>query len=79
MSINLNKIVLEKPGDAKRINLAKDSTGNNLSKEITINLNWTQEEKSSGFFGSLKKMFSVSNGIDLDLGCFMNLETVPRW
>lgn len=76
MSINLNKIVLEKSGDAKRINLAKDSTGNNLSKEITINLNWTQEkqeEKSSGLFGSLKKMFSGSDGIDLDLGCFYEL------
>ena len=51
MAINLEKIVLEKSGDAKRINLAKDSFGNNLSKEITINLNWTQEkheEKSSG-------------------------------
>lgn len=76
MSINLNKIVLEKSGDAKRINLAKDSTGNNLSKEITINLNWTQEkqeEKSSGLFSSLKKMFSGSDGIDLDLGCFYEL------
>ena len=77
MSINLNKIVLEKPGDAKRINLAKDSSGNNLTEQITINLNWTQEkqeEKSSGLLGSLKRMFSGSNGIDLDLGCFYELK-----
>jgi tellurite resistance protein TerA len=76
MSINLNKIVLEKSGDAKRINLAKDSSGKILSKEITINLNWTQEkkeEKATGFFGSLSKMFSSSDGIDLDLGCFYEL------
>jgi tellurite resistance protein TerA len=76
MSINLNKIVLEKSGDAKRINLAKDPSGKNLSKEITINLNWTQEKqeiKSTGFFGSLKKMISGSDGIDLDLGCFYEL------
>ena len=77
MSINLNKIVLEKSGDTKRINLAKDSSGKILSKEITINLNWTQEkpeDKSSGLLGSLKKMFSGTDGIDLDLGCFYELK-----
>lgn len=76
MSINLNKIVLEKSGDTKRINLVKDSSGNTNSNEIAINLNWTQEKKeenSSGFFGSLKKMFNRSEGIDLDLGCFYEL------
>jgi tellurite resistance protein TerA len=76
MSINLNKVVLEKSGDTKRINLAKDNSGNILSKEITINLNWTQEkkvEKPSGFFGSLSKMFASTDGIDLDLGCFYEL------
>lgn len=76
MGINLNKIVLEKSGDTKRINLSKDSTGNTISKEITINLNWTQEkqeEKSSGLFGSLRKLISGSDGIDLDLGCFYEL------
>ena len=76
MSINLNKAVLEKSGDTKRINLAKDNSGNILSKEITINLNWTQEkkvEKPSGFFGSLSKMFASTDGIDLDLGCFYEL------
>lgn len=76
MSINLNKVVLEKSGDTKRINLAKDNSGNILSKEITINLNWTQEkkeDKTSGFFGSLSKIFSSSDGIDLDLGCFYEL------
>ena len=76
MSINLNKIVLEKSGDAKRINLAKDSSGKIISKEININLNRTQEKiekKSSGFFGSMSKMFSGSDDIDLDLGCFYEL------
>jgi tellurite resistance protein TerA len=76
MSINLNKVVLQKSGDTKRINLAKDNSGNILSKEITINLNWTQEkkvEKPSGFFGSLSKMFASTDGIDLDLGCFYEL------
>jgi tellurite resistance protein TerA len=77
MSINLNKIVLEKSGDTKRINLSKDLSGNTNSKEITINLNWTQEkqeEKASSLMGSLKKMFSGSDGIDLDLGCFYELQ-----
>ena len=76
MSINLNKIVLEKSGDAKRINLAKDSSGKALSGEITINLNWSQEKveaKNTGFLGSLKNMFSGSSAIDLDLGCFYEL------
>lgn len=76
MAINISKVVLEKPGDFKRINLTKDSSGNNLSKEIIINLNWSQEiqkEKSSGLLGSLKKLFSGSDGIDLDLGCFYEL------
>lgn len=76
MSINLNKIVLEKSGDTKRINLAKDDSGKAFSGEITINLNWTQEKKetkSTGFLGTLKNLFSGSSGIDLDLGCFYEL------
>jgi tellurite resistance protein TerA len=76
MNNSLNKIILEKSGDAKRINLAKDTSGGTLNKEIEINLNWTQdkqEEKGSGFFGSLRKMISGSDGIDLDLGCFYEL------
>jgi tellurite resistance protein TerA len=74
MSINLNKIVLEKTGDSKRINLIKESSGQTSTKEILIQLNWTQEKKeSSGFFGSLKKIFADSGGVDLDLGCFYEL------
>jgi tellurite resistance protein TerA len=76
MSINLNKIILEKAGDVKRIHLSKDSFGNTLSEEITINLNWTQEKQKdqiTGLLGSLKKIFSGSDGIDLDLGCFYEL------
>jgi tellurite resistance protein TerA len=76
MSINLNKIVLEKTGDAKRINLAKDLSGNTLTQEIVINLNWTQEkkvEKKRGFWNSLIDVFSGSGEVDLDLGCFYEL------
>jgi tellurite resistance protein TerA len=75
MSINLNKIVLEKKGDFKKINLAKDATGKLLPGEIIINLNWSKQgktEKSGGFFGAFKKLVS-SGDIDLDLGCFYEL------
>jgi tellurite resistance protein TerA len=76
MSLNLNKIVLDKAGDQKKINLTKDSFGKLQKAEIVINLNWTKEKKASastGFFNSLKKMISNSSGIDLDLGCFYEL------
>lgn len=76
MSINLNKIILEKSGDVKRINLAKDASGKTLSQEIVINLNWTKQrkdDKGSGLFGTLKKLIAGNEGIDLDLGCFYEL------
>jgi tellurite resistance protein TerA len=60
MAINLDKITLEKQGDSHRIDLSKH--GDNASKEIVINLNWTQKK---GFWASLRQ-----SAIDLDLGCF---------
>ncbi|MCL1932531.1 MAG: stress protein [Candidatus Azobacteroides sp.] len=63
MAINLNKITLEKQGDSHKIDLTKQ--GDNVLKEIVINLNWTQK---TGFWASLTK-----SGIDLDLGCWYEL------
>lgn len=63
MAINLNKITLEKQGDSHKIDLTKG--GDNVSKEIVINLNWTQKK---GFWASL-----TNSAIDLDLGCFYEL------
>lgn len=68
MAINLNKITLEKQGDSHKIDLSKGSDG--ASHEIVINLNWTQETEKKGFFS---KLFSGSSAIDLDLGCFYEL------
>lgn len=69
MAINLEKITIEKQGDTHKINLTK---GENISsKEITINLNWSQETENKGFFSSL---FGGSKAVDLDLGCFYQLQ-----
>ncbi|MDR0714103.1 MAG: TerD family protein [Bacteroidales bacterium] len=66
MAINLNKITLEKQGDSHKIDLTKK--GDNFSKEIIINLNWSQQ-KQSGW----SKFWSGDKSIDLDLGCFYEL------
>ena len=63
MAINLNKITLEKQGDSHKIDLTKK--GDSISKEIIINLNWTQKK---GFWASL-----TNSAIDLDLGCWYEL------
>jgi len=63
MAINLNKITLEKQGDSHKIDLSKKSDG--ASKEIIINLNWTQKK---GFWASL-----TQSAVDLDLGCWYEL------
>lgn len=68
MAINLNKITLEKQGDSHKIDLSKG--GNITTKEIIINLNWTQEAKKKGFLGSF---FGSKIAVDLDLGCFYEL------
>jgi tellurite resistance protein TerA len=67
MAINLEKITLEKQGDTHTINLTKG--GSISSKEIVINLNWSQGNDKKGFLSSL---FSPKP-IDLDLGCFYQL------
>ncbi|MGJ1405531.1 stress protein [Sphingobacterium siyangense] len=65
MAINLEKITLEKKGDSHFIDLSKK--GNPITQEININLNWSKGTKK-GIFGSL-----FSKDIDLDLGCFYEL------
>ena len=60
-------IRLEKSGDQHRINLEKEDFTS--SKEIIINLNWSQGE-NKGLFSSL---FSINTPIDLDLGCYYEL------
>ncbi|GHT69469.1 hypothetical protein AGMMS50239_36300 [Bacteroidia bacterium] len=64
MAINLNKITLEKQGDSHKIDLSKG--GDNISKEIVINLNWTQR---AGLWAKL-----TSNAVDLDLGVWYELK-----
>lgn len=69
MAINLNKITLEKQGDSHKIDLTKK--GENSTKEIVINLNWSQEPQNKGFFSNL---FGKAEAVDLDLGCFYELQ-----
>lgn len=68
MTINLEKITLEKQGDIHKIDLTKGNS--NTTKEIVINLNWTQGTEKKRF---LSGFFSGSKDIDLDLGCFYKL------
>ncbi|RAJ08276.1 tellurite resistance protein TerA [Chitinophaga skermanii] len=70
MAINLQKITLERTGDSHVIDLSKKTGG--LTQEININLNWSKgTTKKSGLFGGL--FSSDSTDIDLDLGCFYEL------
>jgi tellurite resistance protein TerA len=68
MAINLEKITLQKQGDSHKIDLSKKN--DHSSKEIIINLNWSQDEPKKGFWSGL---FGKSSAIDLDLGCFYAL------
>ncbi|THF84531.1 TerD family protein [Cohnella fermenti] len=61
--VNLSKISLKKRGDT--INLQKKA---GKLEEILINLNWNQQKKKAGLFGSSGK------GVDLDLGCLFELK-----
>lgn len=61
--ISLSKVVLEKSGDSHRVDLSKSN------EQITINLNWTQK-KNAGLFANL---FNKNQDIDLDLGCYYEL------
>ncbi len=66
--LNLSKIELKKQGD--KINLEKKA--NNKLGEILINLNWNQKSsKPAGLFGSI---FGGSGGVDLDLGCLIEMK-----
>jgi len=69
MAINLEKVTLEKQGDTHTINLTKG--GSISSKEIVINLNWSQNSEKKGF---LSGIFGGAKAIDLDLGCFYQLQ-----
>lgn len=63
--ISLSKVVLEKSGDSTKINLGKND------EQIVINLNWSQNPyKTEGFFANI---FGKNNAIDLDLGCYYEL------
>lgn len=66
----LQKITLEKKGDTHVIDLSKKTDA--ITQEININLNWSKGTKK-GLFGSL-----FSNDIDLDLGCFYELNNGER-
>jgi tellurite resistance protein TerA len=66
MAIDLNKITLEKQGDAHRIDLTKKEDGQ--TKEIIINLNWFNPKQSSW-----AKFWNGDKSIDLDLGCWYEL------
>lgn len=68
MSIELNKIKLEKRGDSHQIILKKNIAESD--KEIIINLSWSQHKVQKGFFSSI---FNASQNVDLDLGCFYEL------
>lgn len=67
MAINLQKVTLEKQGDVHAIDLSKKDRS---SKEIIVNLNWSQGTTKKGFLSSL---FGSGGDIDLDLGCFYEL------
>ena len=61
------------PPQPKKVELRKGQKVSLVKKggtlgEIVINLNWSQPEKKSGFFGRFR-----SNGIDLDLACLFEL------
>jgi tellurite resistance protein TerA len=60
-------IILEKTGDSHKIDLTK--RGDNASKEIVINLNWSQENQSGW-----SKFWKGDKSIDLDLGVWYELQ-----
>lgn len=60
--VSLNKVTLEK---GRGISLAKGAGFGS----VKIELNWSSGQQKKGFLGSL--FGGASNGIDLDLGCFV--------
>ena len=69
MAVNIQKITLEKTGDSHVIDLSKKH--DSLTQEININLNWSKVTKK-GMFGNI---FGGSADVDLDLGCFYELNS----
>ncbi|WP_126971948.1 stress protein [Gynurincola endophyticus] len=67
MSINLQKITIKNQGDSHSIDLKKREV---FQKEILINLNWSNGESKKGFLAGL---LGRNTDIDLDLGCFYEL------
>lgn len=63
--VNLNKIELTKKGQT--VDLQKKSA---TLGEITVNLNWNQQQQKGGLFSGL---LGKNKGIDLDLGCLYEL------
>lgn len=61
-------VKLEKFGDQHKISLSKEHMAG--KQEIVINLNWSQEPKKKGFLASL---LGGNQEIDLDLGCYYEL------
>jgi tellurite resistance protein TerA len=66
MMIDSNKITLAEYGDSHKISFARNATD-----EIAVNLNWTQNKPQKT--GLLSKLFNPAPAIDLDLGCFYEL------
>jgi len=65
--------MLDKSGESELISPPEGGFGN-----IHIGLQWNNiiVEKASGFMGLIKK--SMNKGVDLDLGCFFELENETR-
>lgn len=66
-------VKLEKTGQKYCINLKKESIFN--KKEILINLNWSQNVQKKSF---LQSLFGKNEDIDLDLGCYYELNNGER-
>ncbi len=67
--VSLSKVTLDKQNN--RINLSKKSDG---FGEIRINLNWNQQAATAQETGFFKKLLHQNKGIDLDLGCFFEMQ-----
>jgi len=71
-ALNLSKISLDKSRTSTSISLEKNSSGSGSFGEIRINLNWSQGSAGkSGFFDTL---LGRNKGIDLDLGCLIEMQ-----
>lgn len=64
-------VELAKEGEKLRIDLSEEALETLKNEEIKITLNWSDGRK--GFFGFLR------SAVDLDLGCFIELEDGSLW